>query len=677
MIATDDLIRASGCACELRAQGLPMELLPVAVEDAERLSVALPGVQPELWYTVVKQLGGEIEICKTAKTFLATHDKYERKVARALHGVMLEMLDDVKRRMIDWQTYEPSRLLPYEKWWKRAQEATVDTLVEAAHEAGKETLRRYNRRVKRRPVRKDLVNESDLSWEADGTVLIDIPPTADVSMRAGALETMDKHYWKKWEGTTRAMVWGKIQSGLRNHLSLMEISDSMDDAWPFDFKRAMLVSRTETTMAMNAGHYVMGGQLIADPLSAVNGRQWLSILDVDTRATHTAANKQKIVKTPKGWHVIDAGKVIGSGALFILGGVHRARFPGDPNLPAKERVNCRCTLGELFNDKLPSDGDTPPTDPEQLPPTIDEPTEGDPLPDRPEAVPIFADGAEAEAWLEERYCKAASLSRLPVNEAQGVVEGVHAALDGTGVRMPMISYGVKEGEDAAARGGLGGISFYQGAHKAANSTTTKSPMPDALRENLLSEIATLERQLKAAKGKTQRKELARKLQERRDVWHEWNAPRIFTYELGATPKERMKLMAAHECGHVLDEMGFGLGIERTAAARAIIGDGEPWGLDVTTKVSAYAASHPGEEFAELHAMMVSGFADEVPETLQEYWHKAMGTKRAEVLRKGKSGRGYVDRFDVSDYTKLLVAATRGSNAALRAIGAKWKQSKTT
>lgn len=342
MIANDDLIRASGCACELRAQGLPMELLPVAVEDAERLSVALPGVQPELWYTVVKQLGGEIEIAKSAKTFLATHDKYERKVARALHGVMLEMLDDVKRRMIDWQTYEPSRLLPYEKWWKRAQEATVDTLVEAAHEAGKETLRRYNRRIKgrRRPVRKDLVNESDLFWEADGTVLIDIPPTADVSMRAGALETMDKHYWKKWEGTTRAMVWGKIQSGLRNHLSLMEISDSMDDAWPFDFKRAMLVSRTETTMAMNAGHYVMGGQLIADPLSAVNGRQWLSILDVDTRATHTAANKQKIVKTPKGWHVVDGGKVIASGQLFVLGGVHRARFPGDPNLPAKERCNC-------------------------------------------------------------------------------------------------------------------------------------------------------------------------------------------------------------------------------------------------------------------------------------------------------------------------------------------------
>lgn len=57
----------------------------------------------------------------------------------------------------------------------------------------------------------------------------------------------------------------------------------------------------------------------------VTGREWVAVKDGKTRHDHRHAD----------------GQVVTGHDLFTVGG-ERARFPGDPNLTAKQRVNCRC-----------------------------------------------------------------------------------------------------------------------------------------------------------------------------------------------------------------------------------------------------------------------------------------------------------------------------------------------
>jgi len=85
--------------------------------------------------------------------------------------------------------------------------------------------------------------------------------------------------------------------------------------------RAMMISRTETTTAANCGAAL--GNEDADYLTA---KQWLSILDNNTRPNHVDANGQQVENTD----------------YFIVGG-YQCMYPGDMSLPANEVINCRCT----------------------------------------------------------------------------------------------------------------------------------------------------------------------------------------------------------------------------------------------------------------------------------------------------------------------------------------------
>ena len=91
--------------------------------------------------------------------------------------------------------------------------------------------------------------------------------------------------------------------------------------------RARTVARTETMAAVN------GGALRAAVLDAeARGdvapfKQWLSTDDDRTRPTHREADQQRtLVSEP-----------------FVVGGAN-LMFPGDPQGPAAEVINCRCTV---------------------------------------------------------------------------------------------------------------------------------------------------------------------------------------------------------------------------------------------------------------------------------------------------------------------------------------------
>uniref|UniRef100_A0A6M3L647 Putative capsid morphogenesis protein n=1 Tax=viral metagenome TaxID=1070528 RepID=A0A6M3L647_9ZZZZ len=346
MIETvNEIELACSCCLELQDAELPLDLLPVAYDDASWLSKRTKADAHLLALVSVGSLSNEVRLAKATKAFLTLHGKWEKKVADALHRVMRRMQADVKRRIIDFQSLEPTRILPKGKWWRAARQAVLGPLTQAALESARQTLRDYNSRRLRK--------QDDLSWSDSGDVLIAIPPDAKAAMADGISETMGKDYWMAWEDTTRASVFQTITTGMDAHLSLLQIADTMDDAWAFDYKRAMLVARTECTGSLNSAHNAISHKLIDDPKSIVNGKEWLSIIDNDTRPAHRAANGQRVLKLSNGaWVVQDAaGNQIGTGDTFILGN-ERARYPGDPNLPAGFRVNCRCTQVSLFEGEL-------------------------------------------------------------------------------------------------------------------------------------------------------------------------------------------------------------------------------------------------------------------------------------------------------------------------------------
>ncbi|WP_338749804.1 phage portal protein [Bacillus sp. FJAT-52991] len=89
----------------------------------------------------------------------------------------------------------------------------------------------------------------------------------------------------------------------------------------FSKERALTIARTEVISASNYGNR-MGAKATGLELN----KTWLSAGGDRTRDTHKAAN----------------GQTREMDELYDVGGA-KAMFPGDPSLPAKERVKCRCT----------------------------------------------------------------------------------------------------------------------------------------------------------------------------------------------------------------------------------------------------------------------------------------------------------------------------------------------
>ena len=112
-----------------------------------------------------------------------------------------------------------------------------------------------------------------------------------------------------------------IQKGLDNGDSIEVIMQAVADVVN-DPHQAMRIAETESTAAVNGGVYFAtedGWQM-----GMIVGKTWNTIVDGRERLTHLQQN----------------GQTVPFGGRFANGG----RFPGDPQLPASEVVNCRCSL---------------------------------------------------------------------------------------------------------------------------------------------------------------------------------------------------------------------------------------------------------------------------------------------------------------------------------------------
>jgi len=127
--------------------------------------------------------------------------------------------------------------------------------------------------------------------------------------------------------TTRKKVDDIVQKALQNGENTQQIKErimgvrglgSLDGMTP---TRAETISNTEIVTASNAG------SLIGAISTGLNfDKQWLTTLDGNARDSHQGANGQRVGKSEP----------------FRVGGAD-LEFPGDPNAPAREVINCRCT----------------------------------------------------------------------------------------------------------------------------------------------------------------------------------------------------------------------------------------------------------------------------------------------------------------------------------------------
>lgn len=102
--------------------------------------------------------------------------------------------------------------------------------------------------------------------------------------------------------------------------------------------RATVIARTELNSINNGASHaavqVLNQGAAQAGLSAVSKyKRWLATEDARTRADHAHAD----------------GQQVGMNGLFDVGGYPMA-YPGDPDGPAREVVNCRCTL--VYGDEL-------------------------------------------------------------------------------------------------------------------------------------------------------------------------------------------------------------------------------------------------------------------------------------------------------------------------------------
>jgi uncharacterized protein with gpF-like domain len=117
--------------------------------------------------------------------------------------------------------------------------------------------------------------------------------------------------------TTRDRIRRVVSEQVARQASYPEIRDAIADK-EINRKRANVIARTETVSAM-----ARGKRIAADSLPFLMRKEWIAIRDKRTRHSHRNID----------------GETQPLDQPYSNGG----QYPGDPDLPAKEKIQCRCT----------------------------------------------------------------------------------------------------------------------------------------------------------------------------------------------------------------------------------------------------------------------------------------------------------------------------------------------
>lgn len=121
--------------------------------------------------------------------------------------------------------------------------------------------------------------------------------------------------------------------------SIPKIAQSLQRVTDMNHTAAVRNARTSMTAAQNAGR--VESYKHAQDMGIEMEQEWLATLDSRTRHSHRKMDGERIPVAKDKWHP----------AKFSNG----CRYPGDPQAPASEIYNCRCTLVAAVKDVNQSD----------------------------------------------------------------------------------------------------------------------------------------------------------------------------------------------------------------------------------------------------------------------------------------------------------------------------------
>lgn len=300
-------------------------------EQAERDEVSEAGGASD-YASADTEPGADVEAKSVSKGYAAAwlkiHGREEKRFAAALEEFirrqMNHVIDDIQ---LSGRHHEGEAFSETSEWSVRLAESVFNP------RDWDERLKKVAKPFLARQVALGAINMrramkgSVPTQKADDDVLMELPPRVLQMVRRYLAEMLESKAWLSINDTTAKRIAAALQAGLESGETLQQQVERIKQSLggKIAANRAVLIARTETTASLNSGSRAVLDDLKQEGVSA--GSQWLATKDNHTRATHWAADGQKS----------DAN------GNFTVGG-HVCRFPCDPDLPAEERVNCRCTL---------------------------------------------------------------------------------------------------------------------------------------------------------------------------------------------------------------------------------------------------------------------------------------------------------------------------------------------
>jgi uncharacterized protein with gpF-like domain len=224
----------------------------------------------------------------------------ERVLRRAVWAALSGWLAQVSRRVLRGDRPDPDEIMAMgPAWARRVDEITTDTVRPMLGQAYESLM------------------GSGYRWEQRPAVSAHLAEVSNRMVRVPD-EVFD-------------LVSGQVSQAVNLGESIPDISDRIaqtldSTATPRWSNRATVTARTETIGALNSGR--------SDAFRALAGetgrgfeKVWISTVDDRTRETHVDADGQRVpVDQP-----------------FVVGGFE-LDYPGDPDGPAEEVIQCRCTM---------------------------------------------------------------------------------------------------------------------------------------------------------------------------------------------------------------------------------------------------------------------------------------------------------------------------------------------
>lgn len=160
-------------------------------------------------------------------------------------------------------------------------------------------------------------------------IATELPAWMLAQARIVLAETMKQPYWQEITAKTLADFETVLNEGLVEGWSTRRIASTIMNEMGAEYSRvrATRIARTEIGSMVNAGHRAQVDQLATEFPELELRAEWMSVFSRFTRVSHAGLS----------------GALADADGMFSLGGV-RVSYPAHHSLPAKERINCLCTV---------------------------------------------------------------------------------------------------------------------------------------------------------------------------------------------------------------------------------------------------------------------------------------------------------------------------------------------